>query len=248
VEKEGESINMKKKCRSLLIIAHPDDEVLWFGSILPLVTKILVCFVDYGPSSRLSAARRELLARYPMAEIETLGLAEACSLGQANWHNPGISEYGLHLSDPVVSARYRANYLVLCKLLSTRIGYYKEVFTHNPWGEYGHEDHVQVFRVINALQEDYGFTLWVPAYVSRRSEKLAGNYRITGDNPCISYPIGPVKKRCMQLKRLYQRHQCWTWFDDWLPDKGEQTFLSGTFKPVARDSKPAGLHWIDGFS
>ncbi len=35
------------------------------------------------------------------------------------------------------------------------------VVTHNPWGEYGHEEHIQVFRVISAQAEEMGFRVWV---------------------------------------------------------------------------------------
>ena len=31
--------------RSVPIVAHPDDEVLWFGSILEQVDRIIICYV-----------------------------------------------------------------------------------------------------------------------------------------------------------------------------------------------------------
>ena len=38
--------------------------------------------------------------------------------------------------------------------LSKSINYGETIFTHNPWGEYGHEEHIQVFRVIMALSKE----------------------------------------------------------------------------------------------
>ena len=48
----------------------------------------------------------------------------------------------------------------------------RNVIAHGPWGEYGHEEHVQVFRVVASLATEMGFRLWLPAYVAPKSEAL----------------------------------------------------------------------------
>ena len=53
---------------------------------------------------------------------------------------------------------------MLKDLLRARLGDCRNVITHNPWGEYGHEDHVQVFRAVTALQAELGFAVWVSGY------------------------------------------------------------------------------------
>ena len=57
---------LKKK---ILIVAHPDDEVLFFSSILKDVDKVIVCF---GPSDDeiISKGRKLLQQYYPLQNIE----------------------------------------------------------------------------------------------------------------------------------------------------------------------------------
>ena len=67
---------------------------------------------------------------------------------------------------------YRNNYDELKQRLEEKLRGYRNVFTHNPWGEYGHEEHVQVYRVVKDLQAQMRFNLWYSNYVSNKSFKL----------------------------------------------------------------------------
>src|SRR5690606_34980381 len=60
-----------------------------------------------------------------------------------------------------VAADYRRNYAMIRSRLADQLLAGMNVFTHAPWGEYGHEDHVQVYRVLESLRDEIGFTLWV---------------------------------------------------------------------------------------
>ena len=33
--------------QSILVVAHPDDEILWFSSIADKIHAIVICFMDY---------------------------------------------------------------------------------------------------------------------------------------------------------------------------------------------------------
>ena len=44
--------------------------------------------------------------------------------------------------------KYINNFDILVKKLTFELKDFKNVFTHNPWGEYGHEEHIQVFKAI----------------------------------------------------------------------------------------------------
>ena len=91
------------------------------------------------------------------------------------------------------------------------------VITHNPWGEYGHVDHIQVFNVIQNLQSILDIEIFVTGYVS----SISRFYAKTVFNFLIPKPY--VKKTNSSIYRLlknhYQSYGCWTWFDDYkLPD------------------------------
>ena len=87
------------------------------------------------------------------------------------------------------------------------------VFTHNPWGEYGHEEHVQVFRVLACLREEIGFRLWMSNYCSDRTMPLAMRYFSPEPKPWVRLPAD--KKLAREIAQLYMRYDCWTWSPDW---------------------------------
>jgi hypothetical protein len=87
------------------------------------------------------------------------------------------------------------------------------VFTHNPWGEYGHEEHVQLFRAVDALRRKIGFRLWVSNYCTERALPLAMRYFSDAPGSYIRLPTD--KDFADQVAGLYRKHGCWTWFDDW---------------------------------
>jgi LmbE family N-acetylglucosaminyl deacetylase len=61
---------------------------------------------------------------------------------------------------------------VLAAQLSRALQGMSTVFVHNPWGEYGHDDHRRVHAVVNMLQENMGFAVYISNYVSRRALAL----------------------------------------------------------------------------
>ncbi|MGI9262858.1 MAG: hypothetical protein ACR2QR_12520, partial [Woeseiaceae bacterium] len=83
---------------SVLIVAHPDDEILWFGSIASQVDRIVVCFSHDPAHPELSKARARTLERHPWAaRMVSLGLDETGTFGHAAWPRPAASEFGLEI-------------------------------------------------------------------------------------------------------------------------------------------------------
>jgi LmbE family N-acetylglucosaminyl deacetylase len=206
----------------LLVVAHPDDEILWFSSILARVDAVVVCFLDYGEAEDLGRGRREVLARHPVAGLRCLGIREAGSLDRADWSAPAVERWGLRLGDRETQRRYRRNGAALRRRLPALVAGFAEIFTHNPWGEYGHEDHVQVHAVLREITAASGADLWVPACCSEKALALARRYRLAPGAPRLERETDrPLARR---VEALYRRHRCWTWKDgwDWPP---EETFL-----------------------
>jgi len=197
--------------KSIAVVAHPDDEILWLSSILDKVDHILFCFINYPPQSFLGAGRHAAISEYPLRNISLLDIDEAVSFNVANWNKPIESEYGLEISSNKAAAkRYANNYYTLHERLSERLKGVDNVFTHNPWGEYGHEDHVQVYRVIKDIQNQYGFNLWFTNYCGNRSYRLMLKY-ISSFNTnyhTLQTNIDLAKK----IADVYKKHDCWTWY------------------------------------
>jgi LmbE family N-acetylglucosaminyl deacetylase len=204
---------------SAIVMAHPDDEILWAGSAVKAAARIIVCFGELPHNPRITEGRARAMAAFPLDTVEHLDLVEADSLDSAAWPEPAESPFGLaqrrlaFLPRPAVAERYRRNFETLRDLLRPRLEGCRNVITHNPWGEYGHEDHVQVFRAVDALRAPLGFDLWVSCYYGPKSAPLQRRY-LHRLGPCTA-PM-PIDQNLMQrIKALYIENQCWTWLDDY---------------------------------
>ena len=57
-----------------LIVAHPDDEVLWASSILENAKKIIICFSSVNGNNTLSKSRQKLQQHYPLLSTKFLSI------------------------------------------------------------------------------------------------------------------------------------------------------------------------------
>lgn len=225
---------------SVIVAAHPDDELLWFNSILRDVDEVILVYRDFWAQPGLGAARGKALADYPRGNVTSLDIAEAGTYGCADWSNPQLSEIGMEFgmeanrraltrltrrslslvgssstpsAEESVARAYASNYVAIREALRGRLKPGMNVFTHNPWGEYGHEEHVQLFQVLNSLRDEIGFTLWMSNYCTDRAMPLAMRYFQTAPGAYIRRPTD--KAFAEQVANTYKRHGCWTWADDW---------------------------------
>ncbi|KAF0191112.1 MAG: hypothetical protein FD165_2187 [Gammaproteobacteria bacterium] len=200
--------------KSIIVVAHPDDEILWLSSAVNKVDKVVFCFEDCADAPELGPGRRKAVSEYPLPNVSSLGIAESLSFNMADWKNPVETPYGIGITKSrAVNARYRKNYSRLENSLLPILENYDNVFTHNPWGEYGHEDHVQVFRTVETLQRKMNFNLWFSNYCGNRSVDLM-LHRVSGfSSDYITLPTNGAL--ASELHNLYKKNKCWTWYDDY---------------------------------
>ncbi len=220
---------------SIIIGAHPDDEVLWFSSIIEAVDQVVIVYENYWPDPSLGSARAEALVNYPRNNVLSLKLDEAVTYGCADWKNPVLSPIGIEFGGVVklrdikktvkrmmgkslgprtgIQACYQNNHDLLVTKLRTLLTSDMNVFSHNPWGEYGHEDHVQIYQVLNKLRDEIGFTMWMSNYCTDRSMPLAMKYFEQKIGPIIQLPTN--KMFAERIAQNYRDAGCWTWKDDW---------------------------------
>ncbi len=220
---------------SIIIAAHPDDELLWFGAILDRVDQVLLVFEGYWPDPSIGPARAEAVRNFPRDNVTSLRIAEAATYGCANWNQPVISQYGIQLEKTCelrdakqkakrllgksnapgqgIRKQYEENFEALVAKLRPSLKPDMNVFTHNPWGEYGHEDHLQVFRAVDLLRQEIGFTLWMSNYCTERALPLAMTYFDNCDYETIQLPVN--KGFADKVAQTYRDAGCWTWSNDW---------------------------------
>lgn len=200
--------------RSVLISAHPDDEILWFSSILDKVDKLILCFFDSKNNPDLGRSRIQSLSHYPLENMTPLFVDQSDTFDGADWLNPVTSQFGIRISKKGYSdTKYMANYRRLRIELRNGLRDYKNVFTHNPWGEYGNEDHVQVYRVVAKIQQEMKFDLWVSNYCSNKSFRLMLESISEFNSDYVTLKTN--KKLAKSIKEFYLENRCWTWLPDW---------------------------------
>ena len=141
----------------VLIVAHPDDEVLWFAP--ESFDKIIIVFSGRLDRPDFKEKREQAIVEHPL-NVECWGLNESNF-----WR------------DETKYAEYEQNYKDLCdKLKGLKAN---EVWTHNAYGEYGHKDHIlchnacmdtlnckvngkdpKMYRKIKELYGNFGVWTW----------------------------------------------------------------------------------------
>lgn len=195
---------------AVIVVAHPDDEILWFSSVLNRCKSVIVCF---GPSATSRAkydrGRTAVIKNYPLAKVRFLNIRQSDANGKGQWKRPPV-DGGFRLRRPSIS--YDENRKQLFNLLSPLLVDERVIFTHNPWGEYGHEEHIQVFDILADLKAQIGYEIYLSGYVGKRSLKtMMHNAHSLGGAPLV---LETDKVLAGRLKKLYLQNDCWTWRED----------------------------------
>ena len=115
----------------ILIVAHPDDEALWF--VPSNFDKIIIVFCDRHDKPLAGDARRMALFEHPLKDrIINLNVPES-----GYWKDKRRI-----LQFEASKSRSRIKLEELRRSLAVTT-----VFTHNSTGEYGHDDHILVHNV-----------------------------------------------------------------------------------------------------
>ena len=225
--------------RSIIVAAHPDDENLWFSSILSRVDRIVLCFLEMPSNPARTESRRRSIESYPLANLSCLNLPESEVFWGVDWRRPVESEYGLLIADKQLSDKaYIANFSILKQRLRHQLRGCQNVFTHNPWGEYGHPEHVQVYRAVKALQQELRFNLWYSNYASNISSALMT--RVLTRSGIESVMLETDKVLAERIAEIYKSEGCWTWFKDYTwPDY--ESFIKDGIVPLENQRYGAGL-------
>jgi len=218
--------------RIALVVAHPDDEILWFSSIVSRAARVVVCYLDVPGRTDWTTGRRHAATEYPLSNWTFLGLTESVVFAGADWKVPVTTEYGIEVQRrpgtlPEFDAgRYRENYHLLCARLGELLSGYDAVVTHNPWGDYGNEEHVQVYRAVTTVQKALGYDVWYTNYCSNRSYALM--LRETAGFRSIYETLPTEPTVAAGIEAVYRRYGCWTWpFDDYVHFSHESFIRSG---------------------
>lgn len=180
-----------------LFIAHPDDELLFFWPFLqvPGCVKNIVCMV----SDENNLERQWCMERGDCLQevADKCGVSEVVNL-RANSEFYRLPTRDAQLRDLMLGA-------VDCV---KRVSDGGPVITHNPWGEYGHLDHILCGMAIrNGAQAEYNKKHWTTNQLIHSNWMPFVNRYIGGtwEEHTINLPW------FNSLKAIYDAKGCWTW-------------------------------------
>ena len=201
-------INFEKSC---IVVAHPDDEIIFLGSVIDKVNHTFISFLPYNNNKKTEF---KLMYEYPLIEnVEFLLVDQSFCWGDVNWKTTAIIKHGVHLKSGFQNLKYYKNYYTLYNILKPKLKDYKTVFTHNPWGETEHAEHIQVFQIVKELQQLYNYEIYYSNYICMLDEEHTSFAdKVIKERNIKSYPVKlkiPVNK-CLRIKKEYQKLNSWT--------------------------------------
>jgi hypothetical protein len=227
-----------------IIVAHPDDEIIFFSSILKSASEIIFCF-SQTQDEVVSLGREKIKKKLPFKNFFFLDIKEANIFNEANWRYPKKNYMGLIVNKN--QFEYRQNYLTLRSYLSKIINVGDTIYTHNPWGEYGHEHHVLVFNVIKSLKIKFKLKIFVNNYVSNKSYNLMKMCKHLLSN-IVQYKI-IEKKFTNKIKKIYISNFCWTFDDNYIWPQNEAFIkinANTIFKCQKKKNFSGALNYLPG--
>lgn len=146
VTKDFESLDLSH-VDSIMIVAHPDDEILWGGSHLLDGNYLVVCITAGDNATRAKEFLKVMKETNDIGIM--LGYPDKTFFRRNSWHS---------ISDNISEA--------VTKLLALKK--WKAIVTHNPEGEYGHIHHVMTSNIVTDIYKD--------KYIDRDNLYYFGNY------------------------------------------------------------------------
>ena len=161
-----------------LVMAHPDDEIIFGWMVLKETSDILICSSDFHNSEREWCKHR----KEALFEVcEKLGIKCECLDYDSEFYRLSTRDEALKRMAVNVQSRLM-----------------RKVFTHNPWGEYGHLDHILISQ-------------WVKGHCS--DILMQSNWM-----PVKRHGLGQEIKKAewdenfyQTIKGIYVKHNVWTW-------------------------------------
>lgn len=179
-----------------LIVAHPDDEMLWFPA--KEFDKIIICF----SMRRIDKTERNEQVYKTLQEHPLRNRIEAHWLTSGKlWIEPTEFEKFI----------YAKNEMILREILKEQIEKSTEIYTHNEWGEYGHSDHILIHKIVKEMAK---CPVWCWNGIERK-------HRTTGKERKHIIDMVFYKK----VKDIYLKNDCWTWKREYFPLSEQEYFL-----------------------
>ena len=186
--------------RILAVLAHCDDEIVVGWPILQPPGKHDVTLL---PACRnIRKGDGPMLALQEVCDCNAMSLLE-CPLNANQFYRlPTRHEEFTLMSAVTVIESATAKAIEQVKS--------DAIFTHNPWGEYGHGDHRLLFNIVARMNYPMILTdICLRNACHPSSDEIPQFYRPLFQGPIEHCSLDGDEYECM--KRIYEKHNAWTW-------------------------------------
>lgn len=191
-----------KEMRILMVMAHPDDEVI-FG--WPIIQER-----EHDVTLLTLSHNRERHGVGPIPALE-----EVCNLNQIHLVPAKRLENNFYRLPP----RFEENTLPkaiehLRRCIQVAVDVYRPeyIFTHNPWGEYGHGDHRYTFSLVVGFDIPLLMTdICTPnvCHLSYKKKPTFWDHYFKSAEQIVPEELNLVWYN--EMKDIYMRHKAWSW-------------------------------------
>ena len=140
------NLNINKDTK-LMIVAHPDDEILWGGAHLIEDNYVVVCITCGERADRLKEFKTVM--GLTNDQYLYLGYPDKTNGERDNWES--------------VYEKIKIDLQKIYELTNWDI-----IVTHNPEGEYGHQHHIMTNEIVNSIVDDKDKLYYFGKYYSRK--------------------------------------------------------------------------------
>lgn len=170
-----------------LIVAHPDDEIIWFSP--QDFDLIVIAFLARHDKPYAESCRKLAIEAHPLKNrIVLLGIEES------GFWKDGKRQFEFQKSEQALSDALES---LKKQFVIT------EIYTHNAEGEYGHDDHILVNKIVSLLFHE--IKIFSPLCNDGMNDS---KNVITVKNDLNFYS---------KVKDIYIKNRAWTWKSDYIP-------------------------------
>ena len=202
-----------------MVLAHPDDEILFGWPVFfdkNYHKKIIMCSTDANNKDRSWCSHRKnvMNAICENEKVEVEFIDNDSSFYKTQTRRPKsapIDETGDRMSP----------YRLMCEEIVDRVksqeNDFDYIFTHNPFGEYGHKDHLLLFDL---MLKNTAKPILITDIVHRSNWSFYDKKSMESSSRINKLFYGKVfHENCIIdndkfnfYKNVYQQNNCWTWW------------------------------------
>jgi len=187
--------------RVLIFSGHPDDEILWFWPVLQGANHEVAVLAACRNAHKGAGPEWALKNVCAVNWAEYLG----CVLEHNQFYRQPTRYIAPTLMDVVVQLR---------TAIQRAIDTFKPdaIFTHNPWGEYGHGDHRLCFEIASRFELPLLLTdMCQPNRCHPSADVIPAFYRRVFAEDEVVQAARLDEAWYEKMKGIYEKSNAWTW-------------------------------------